>query len=185
MASTVEIPLENPCKRHFRDSKFQNVPRCLGPSRTCAFGGASSKVAYYSLSACYLEPFWQPCMLPHAVAWDGHLHCGTMYGLPICPWAQSVFSRLFFFFHRICRTTVCWDLEFFSTLAENSDERAGGVGFRLATSWLGERRRSEGRSRREGKRAIPLHVSSRNRKRALTKSSVGYNMGRSGSQSSG
>ena len=120
------------------------------------------------------------------VAWDGHLHCGTMYGLPICPWAQSVFSRLFFFFfYRICRTTVCWDLEFFSTLAENSDERAGGVGFRLATSWLGERRRSEGRSRREGKRAIPLHVTSRNRKRALTKSSVGYNMGRSGSQSSG
>ena len=29
------------------------------PSRTCAFG-ASSKAAYYSLSACYLKPFWQP-----------------------------------------------------------------------------------------------------------------------------
>ena len=26
-----KIPLENPWKRHFRDSKFQNVPRCLGP----------------------------------------------------------------------------------------------------------------------------------------------------------
>ena len=26
-----KIPLENPWKWHFRDSKFQNVPRCLGP----------------------------------------------------------------------------------------------------------------------------------------------------------
>ena len=26
-----KIPPENPWKHHFRDSKFQNVPRCLGP----------------------------------------------------------------------------------------------------------------------------------------------------------
>ena len=26
-----KIPLENPWKWHFQDSKFQNVPRCLGP----------------------------------------------------------------------------------------------------------------------------------------------------------
>ena len=26
-----KIPLENPWKCHFQDSKFQNVPRCLGP----------------------------------------------------------------------------------------------------------------------------------------------------------
>ena len=31
------------------------------PSRTCAFG-ASYKAAYYSLSACYLNTFWQPCL---------------------------------------------------------------------------------------------------------------------------
>ena len=26
-----KIHLENPWRRHFRDFKFQNVPRCLGP----------------------------------------------------------------------------------------------------------------------------------------------------------
>ena len=26
-----KIPRENPCERHFRDSKFLNVPRCLSP----------------------------------------------------------------------------------------------------------------------------------------------------------
>ena len=31
------------------------------PSRTCAFG-ASSRAAYYLLSACYLKTFWQPCL---------------------------------------------------------------------------------------------------------------------------
>ena len=25
------MPLENPCKRHLRDSNFQNAPRCLSP----------------------------------------------------------------------------------------------------------------------------------------------------------
>ena len=53
-----KIPLENLWKRHFRDSVFQNVPRCL----TCAVG-VSSKAACYSLSACYLKTFWQPCIL--------------------------------------------------------------------------------------------------------------------------
>ena len=38
---------------------LQYMPR---PSRTCAFG-ASYKAAYYSLSACYLKIFWQPCLL--------------------------------------------------------------------------------------------------------------------------
>ena len=39
-------------ERNFRDTKFQNAPRCLGPNKgTCAFG-LSSKAAYYSLSAC-------------------------------------------------------------------------------------------------------------------------------------
>ena len=32
------------------------------PSKTCAFG-ASSKAAYYSLSACYWRTFWQPCLV--------------------------------------------------------------------------------------------------------------------------
>ena len=32
------------------------------PSKTCAFG-ASSKAAYYSLSACYWKTFWQPWVL--------------------------------------------------------------------------------------------------------------------------
>ena len=34
------------------------------PSRTCAFG-ASSRSAYYSLSACYVKTFWQPCNKSH------------------------------------------------------------------------------------------------------------------------
>ena len=29
----MEIPLENPWKWHFRDSKFQNVARCLSPKK--------------------------------------------------------------------------------------------------------------------------------------------------------
>ena len=34
MASAIEIPLGNPWKWHFRDSKnFQNVPRCLSPKK--------------------------------------------------------------------------------------------------------------------------------------------------------
>ena len=33
MASAVEIPVENPWKWHFRDSKFQNVPRRLDPKK--------------------------------------------------------------------------------------------------------------------------------------------------------
>ena len=33
MVSTVEIPLENPWKWHFQDSKSQNVPRCLSPKK--------------------------------------------------------------------------------------------------------------------------------------------------------
>ena len=33
MVSTVEIPLVNPWKWHFQDSKFQNVPRCLSPKK--------------------------------------------------------------------------------------------------------------------------------------------------------
>ena len=54
-----KIPLENPWKCPFRDSKFQNVPRL---SRTWAFG-ASYKTAYYSLPACYLKAFWQPWLI--------------------------------------------------------------------------------------------------------------------------
>ena len=54
-----KIPLENLWKRHFWSAIFQNVP---WPSRTCVFG-ASSKAAHYSLSACYLKTFWQPCIL--------------------------------------------------------------------------------------------------------------------------
>ena len=33
MVSTVEIPLVNPWKWHFQDSKFENVPRCLSPKK--------------------------------------------------------------------------------------------------------------------------------------------------------
>ena len=28
-----KIPIEHPWRRDFRDSKFQNVPRCLGPQK--------------------------------------------------------------------------------------------------------------------------------------------------------
>ena len=56
-----KIPLENLWTHHFRDcySKCPQMPR---PSRTCAFS-ASSKAAYYSLSAYYLKTFWQPYIL--------------------------------------------------------------------------------------------------------------------------
>ena len=37
------------------------------PSKTCAFG-ASTKDAYYSLSACYWKTFWQPWKLVLKVA---------------------------------------------------------------------------------------------------------------------
>ena len=33
MLSTMEIPLENPWKWHFQDSKFQTVPTCLRPKK--------------------------------------------------------------------------------------------------------------------------------------------------------
>ena len=35
-------------------------PRPLSYLEHCL--GASSKTAYYLLSACYLKPFWQPCL---------------------------------------------------------------------------------------------------------------------------
>ena len=28
-----KTPLENPWKHHFRDSQFQNIPKCLGPQK--------------------------------------------------------------------------------------------------------------------------------------------------------
>ena len=33
MVYAVEIPVENPWKWHFRDSKFQNVPRRFDPKK--------------------------------------------------------------------------------------------------------------------------------------------------------
>ena len=53
---------ENLWKRNFRDSKFQNVPRCLRLNKLVPFG-ASSKAAYYSLSDCYLKTCWQPWLM--------------------------------------------------------------------------------------------------------------------------
>ena len=51
-ASMVENSLENLCKCHFRDSKFQNVPRCLGPQELIQLTfDVSSKAAYYSSSS--------------------------------------------------------------------------------------------------------------------------------------
>ena len=45
-----KIPLENPWKRHFRDSKFHSVPRCLGAQElACAFC-ASFKAAVFIIS---------------------------------------------------------------------------------------------------------------------------------------
>ena len=44
-------------------SKYPYMP---WPSRTCAFG-ASSKAAYYSLSACHLKTFWPPCSIHHII----------------------------------------------------------------------------------------------------------------------
>ena len=72
-------------------------------------------------------------------------------------------------------------------LVENSDERAGGVGLELpkVDCVSAEGVLVKGCLWSEEKRAIPLHVTSRNRKWALTKSSVGYNMGWGASQSSG
>ena len=57
-----KIPLEHPWKRDFRDSKSQNVSRCLSPKKLVPLV-RSSKAAYYSLSACYLKTFSQPCLI--------------------------------------------------------------------------------------------------------------------------
>ena len=63
------------------------------------------------------QNFWVPTILLDR---DGHLHCWTMeekYGLPFCSWVQSCTGKSymsicsFFFFCRICSTTVCWDPE--------------------------------------------------------------------------
>ena len=40
------IPLENPWKWHFRDSKFQNVPRCLGPQEIAPFGEFQTRLLF-------------------------------------------------------------------------------------------------------------------------------------------
>ena len=43
----------NPWKCHFRDSKFQNVPRCLGPQELVPSVRVPIKAAYYLLSKLF------------------------------------------------------------------------------------------------------------------------------------
>ena len=54
------------------------------PSKTSAFG-ASSKATYYSLSACYLKTFWQPCI---------KILCKLGGGWRLVKW---IYQALFFF----------------------------------------------------------------------------------------
>ena len=55
-----KIPLEKSWKCHFQDSKFQNVPRCLGPSGLVPLVRVPKLPKTHLRSACYLKSFWQP-----------------------------------------------------------------------------------------------------------------------------
>ena len=55
------IPLENPRKCHFRDSKFQNVAKCHGPQELVPWCEFQSRLLS-QLSACYLKLFDSPAV---------------------------------------------------------------------------------------------------------------------------
>ena len=54
------IPLENHWKWHFRDSKFQNVPRCLSPKKLVLFGSFQSHLLF--IISLLLKTILQSCI---------------------------------------------------------------------------------------------------------------------------
>ena len=56
-----KMPLENPWKCHFCDSKFQNIPSFLDPQELVPLVRVPKPPAiHYQPSQCYLKTFWQP-----------------------------------------------------------------------------------------------------------------------------
>ena len=55
-----KIPLKKTWKCDFRDSKFQNVPRCLGPPELVPLVRDPKPPTIHLRLACYLKYFWQP-----------------------------------------------------------------------------------------------------------------------------
>ena len=55
-----ETPLENPWKRHFRGSNFQNIPRCLGPQELAPLARVQKAPTIHYQPAT--SNFWQPCL---------------------------------------------------------------------------------------------------------------------------
>ena len=66
IASTEENTSWKPLKMPYPRVPISKCPEMPRPSRTCAFC-PSSKGAYYSLLACYLNTFWQPWVVIHIV----------------------------------------------------------------------------------------------------------------------
>ena len=62
IASVVVNTSWKPLEMPFLRLLISKCPQMPQPSKTCAFG-ASSKAAYYSLSAYYLKTLLQPCLL--------------------------------------------------------------------------------------------------------------------------
>ena len=60
------IPLENPWKCHFRDSKFHNVARCHGPQELVPWCEFQSRLLFIII-CLLLKTFWQPCCHVHTV----------------------------------------------------------------------------------------------------------------------
>ena len=67
------IPLENPWKCHFRDSKFQNVARCHGPQELVPWCEFQSRLLLIII-CLLLKTFWQPCSQVH-VGFRCLYHC--------------------------------------------------------------------------------------------------------------
>ena len=120
-----KIPIENPW-RHISETlnfkmSLHKMPR---HSRTCAFS-ASSKAAYYSLSACYLKPFDSPEHYKQMVRYllwftilTLHQHLGSK-SAQFCvlrsistEWVQAIRNRVNAWDHMLCLTSRCFEQQF-------------------------------------------------------------------------
>ena len=89
------VPLENPWKCHFRDSKFQNVATCHDPQERVPWCESQRRLLFIIICQCYLKTFWQPCSQVHVVL-DV---CNTAFWIPknIHSWWVLVKVFLIFF----------------------------------------------------------------------------------------
>ena len=58
-----ETLLENPWKCHFRDSNFQNVPRCMALKNLCLW--CEFQIRLLFIISLLRKTFWQPCNKSH------------------------------------------------------------------------------------------------------------------------